>query len=154
MVRKTHSNGSLQLAYCSQSWSLLSKIGQRRAEPQVREGSFIESIRIVCSNLFRKLAWVSRTGGRRAWWWCWGCQYQHPAHPLMCLHKHSSHWVGLTRPRAKFDQICRNYITHLYFIRALCLVSRIIIVRKLVVELRIVHETDNLDEDEHKCKKL
>ena len=33
-------------------------------ERQVREGSFIESIRIVCSNLFRKLPSVSRTAGR------------------------------------------------------------------------------------------
>ena len=74
-------------------------------ELQVREGSFIESIRIVCSNLFaRKLPSVSGTAGRTGGDW-WGCQYQHP---LMCLHKHSSHWAGLTRPRAKFDQICRN----------------------------------------------
>ena len=57
----------------------------------------------------RKLPSVSGTAGRTGGDW-WGCQYQHP---LMCLHKHSSHWAGLTRPRAKFDQICRNDVMNI-----------------------------------------
>ena len=110
-MSKTQANGSLQLQPLFSVMKSPEYHGEeRRGELQVREGSFIESIRIVCSNLFaRKLPSVSGTAGRTGGDW-WGCQYQHP---LMCLHKHSSHWAGLTRPRAKFDQICRNDVMNI-----------------------------------------